>query len=399
MLFRETDPGVTVPAPRSEPDPVVRTEADEQPLLAPVTPSMSWASIHAMSQTSVHESYGQREARAIMDIRRTATVRPGTRMIKLLTATQVTAYLHGRRPNGFCYRSYDLATLRTAADLAVLLGDVQVTSPADQAIFGLRWRAMDPSEYHLPFALEDADVPGYAGLTSISPHHRVGPPVLGTGFAPSRHHLIPEFVTADLADLPMPAGTSLVAFAPDGTEVSLYLYVPEQRAWTRMFGPQYRHLVAGIPDVAMDQEYVQATVDHQGGPALLGEFDGRTYEALGDPPHEYRVLARVRAARYPVQQVVRRTRYVQWRDVTCTVVRAEGDWLRLRLCRPDRESAATLAAQVVERGVYEVWAATGEVTAVRRGRRAVPAELATVDGHLIVGADQNSSVSSSPRRK
>ena len=247
----------------------------------------------------------------------------------------------------------------------MLLGDGEPGMPGTPAVFGLRWRATDPSEFQIPFALDDGGVPGYSGLTEISPHHRVGPPVLGTGFAASRHHLIPEFVTADLADVPMPNGTSLVAFAPDGTEVSLYLYVPEQRAWTRMFGPQYRHLVAGITEVAPDQEYVQTTIDHQGGPALLGSYQDQIYEALADPPHEYRVLARARAARYPVDRVARRTRYAQWRGVECTVVRTEGEWARLRLCRPDRDTAATLAAQVVERGVYEVWAATGEVTSVR----------------------------------
>jgi hypothetical protein len=47
------------------------------------------------------------------------------------------------------------------------------------------------------------------------------------------------------------------------------------------------------------------------------------------------------------------------------VVRVEGDWVRLRLCRPDRGTAATVGAQCVERGVYEAWAPTGEVGAVR----------------------------------
>jgi hypothetical protein len=72
------------------------------------------------------------------------------------------------------------------------------------------------------------------------------------------------------------------------------------------------------------------------------------------------VLARVRAARYPVDSVHRRTRYVTWRNVACTVVRIDGDWWRLRMCRPDRDSASMLGAQCIERGVYEVWAPASE---------------------------------------
>jgi hypothetical protein len=184
--------------------------------------------------------------------------------------------------------------------------------------------------------------------------------VLGTGFAPSRQHLVPEFVTADLTDLPMPSGTSLVAFGPDGTEISLYLYIPEQRAWTRMFGPQHRHLLAGLPEISMEQDYVQTTTEHIGGSTLLGSYQDDMYEAMADPPHEFRVLAKARAARYPVASAFRRTRYVTWRGAACTVVRVEGDWWRLRLCRPDRATASMVGAQCVERGVYEVWAPASE---------------------------------------
>ena len=352
--FRDTDRSMDPPALTA----TVPAEPEDAPLLAPVTRDLSWAAIHGMSQQLVRGPHG---ARAIMDIRRTATIRTGARMIKLLTPRQVSAYLFGRRPNGFCYRSSDLTDLR-GADLAMLLGDT--TYPGlhtEGEVFGLRWRAVHPSDYEIPFAVDDGDVRGYGGLGEISPHHRVGPPVLGTGFAPSQHHLIPEFVTTDLADLPVPAGASLVAFAPDGTEISLYLYVPEQRAWTRMFGPQHRHLVAGIPEISTEQEYVQMSVDHSGGSALIGQYAGRTYEALADPPHEYRVLARARAARYPVESVARRIRSAQWHGIVCTVVRVEGDWLRLRLCRPDRDIAAMSGAQVVERAIYEVWAPASEV--------------------------------------
>ena len=99
-------------------------------------------------------------------------------------------------------------------------------------------------------------------------------------------------------------------------------------------------------------------------PALtrfVGQLGGETYQAIADPPGEFRVLAKTRAARYPVEALARRTVYGTWRGAACTVVRAEGDWLRLRMCRPDGEGAARLGANCVERGVYEAWAPTAEV--------------------------------------
>lgn len=335
-------------------------EPEEQPILAPVTPGMSYEAIHALSQGPLHGAV----AAQITTIRRTATIRPGTRMIKLLSARQVPAYLHGRRPAGFCYREFDLAPVRASAELALLLGDA-VTPASAPVVFGLRWRAVAPADYHIPFSIEVDGLPSYAGLTTISPHDRLGPPVLGTGFAPSRSHLVPEFVTADLADLPMPMGTSIVAFPPDGTEVTLYVYIPEQRAWTRMYGPQHKHLLAGLADVSTEQEYVQSSTDHAGGPVLLGRFRDEIYEAVADPPGGFRVLSRARAARYPVETVARRTRHVTWRDLPCTVVRVDGDWYRLRLCRPDRVAASTLGIHCLERGLYEVWAPAAEIGPIR----------------------------------
>jgi hypothetical protein len=336
------------------------TEPEEQPILAPVVPGISYESVHNLSQSPLH---GQ-DATHITTIRRTATIRPGTRMIKLLSARQVGAYLHGRRAAGFCYREFDLAPMRTPTALSLLLGDATTPEHAP-VVFGLRWRAVDPVDYHIPFSVEVGRLPSYNGLTSISPYDRLGPPILGTGFAPSSGTLVPEFVTADFADLPMPAGTSLVAFTPDGTEVSLYLYIPEQRAWTRMFGPQHKHLLSGIPEISTEQEYVQSTGEHVGGSVLLGRYRDETYEAMADPPDGFRVLSRARAARYPVEAAARRTRYVTWRDAPCTVVRVEGDWFRLRLCRPDRESASVLGTQCVERGVYESWVPAAEVANAR----------------------------------
>jgi hypothetical protein len=335
-------------------------EPEEQPLLAPVTPGMSYEAIQDLSQGPLRGSVGTQ----ITTIRRTAAVRSGTRMIKLLSARQVATYLHGRRPAGFCYREYDLAGMRASAELALLLGDA--TTPANApVVFGLRWRAIDPADYHIPFSVDVGRLPSYAGLTTVSPHDRLGPPVLGTAFAPSRSHLVPEFVTADLADLPMPVGTSIVAFTPDGGEVTLYTYIPEQRAWTRMYGPPHKHLLNGLPEISTEQEYIQSSSENTGGCVLLGRYRDETYEAVADPPDGFQVLSRARAARFPVEAVARRTRYVTWRESPCTIVRIEGDWYRLRLCRPDRTSASTMGMQCIERGLYETWVPAAEVGPIR----------------------------------
>ena len=45
-----------------------------------------------------------------------------------------------------------------------------------------------------------------------------------------------------------------------------------------------------------------------------------------------------------------------------SLLRQESGWLRLRLCRPDPEAVARLAAQCYERGIYETWAPLSEVT-------------------------------------
>jgi hypothetical protein len=354
VSYLESDLAYGGPPVMPGPDEPIVDEIEDSLLLTPVTPGLSWTGVHSSTQTMIRPDTRSSAHRVVTTMRRTATIRRGTRMIKLLSGRQLVAYLHGRLPRGFCYRACDLEGLRMPDDLAMLTGDLTRIS-VDRVVFGLRWRAVDPADYDIPFSVEVGDLPAYHGLTEISPHDRVGPPVLGTGFAASEHHLVPEFVTADLADLPMPAGSSLVAFAPDGTEVSLFLYVPEQRAWTRMFGPHWRHLLAAVPEVPLDQEYLQVPTGQPEGSTLLGRFQGQTYPALADPPHEFRVLARVRAARYPVDALARRTTYATWRGVPCTIVGIDGEWRRLRLCRPNADSAPGLGVECVERGVYEIW--------------------------------------------
>jgi hypothetical protein len=360
-----SEPGAATREQESRPAWTV-ADWEETPLLAPLTPSLNWSTVHSLCQTPWRAAEEATEAPTVSLIRRSATIRCGTRMIRLLSPRQFLRYLRGRLPSGFCYRAVDIAHLRTPAEIAMLTGDI---SEHDQArnpiVFGLRWRAVDPADYEIPFSTSVAGLPAYPGLVAISPQLRVGPAVIGTGFAPSRHHLIPEFVTADLCDLPTPANASLVAFAPDGTEVTMYLYVAELRSWTRMVGPQWRHLLDGVGTIPLDQEHVALAPPADGGSTLVGHYRGTLYDAVADPPHEYRVLSKARAARYQVETLARLTRYGVWRDVECTVVRRDHDHLLLRLRRPDPENVVELGAHCVERGVYEVWAPTAEVRDLR----------------------------------
>jgi len=321
---------------------------DEAPLTVPLARSVSWSAVHALSQSP---AAGRR---ALLDaVRASALIRRGTRMVKLLSGRQLAYVLRGGLPAGFCYREYDLAHLRTPADLAVLGSTEEEPAPV---LFALLWRAVDPLDYATPAG------PVFAELCRMPPRDRLGPAVLGTGFAPSDQHLIPEFVTADLADLPLTANATLIAYTPDGTELMLYRYQPEQRAWTRLFGPQWRHLFRGVPGISPEQEYFSVPA---ASTWLLGRHGGHVLEALADPPDEFRVLARTRAARYPVTTLARRTLHAIWRDTATTVVGEDGSYLRVRLTRPDAASVVRTGATCVERGLYEAWVPAAEVRDAR----------------------------------
>ncbi|GAB3065911.1 hypothetical protein [Micromonospora schwarzwaldensis] len=322
------------------------TEESDSPLLMPVHRDRGWAYVHQLSQRPAAAGDATLAA-----VRASAVIRPGTRMVKVLSARQLAGYVRGWLPHGFCYREHDVAHLRTPAGLAVLRGD----SEGGDVAYALRWRAADPADYDVPVG------PAHRGLTALPPRDRIGPPVLGTGFVPSDAQLVPEFVTRDFADLPLPANASLLAYPAEGVEVVLYTYQAEQRGWLRLAGPQWRHLLAAVPGLAADQEYVP-TGDAPRSTRLVGAYAGAEYEAVADQPGGFRVLAMTRAARYPVDAAARRLRVAVWRGVPCLVLREEAGWLRLRLRRPDPDAVAVTGAQCHERGVYEVWAPGGELT-------------------------------------
>jgi hypothetical protein len=318
----------------------------DSPLSMPLSRALSWPTVYRMSQSAAAAA-----SPLLVAIRETATIQRGTRMMKILSGRQLAAHLGGRLPHGFCHREYDIAHLRTAAELAVLRTD-GMPEADESVVFALRWRAADPSDYAVPYRW------AYDGLIHISPHDRLGAPVLGTGFAPSRQHVIPEWITTDFVDIPLPAHTELLAFTADGSEVLLYRYLAEQRAWARLAGPQWRHLLAGV-DVAADQEYFPAAEPMT---RLVGVYRNDEYEAVAEPPNEFWLLAKVRALRHQVTEPSRRTPIVSWRGATCAVILDNGNWLRVRMLRPDPDALVRLGATCVERGVYEAWAPIGEVS-------------------------------------
>ncbi|GGQ41608.1 hypothetical protein [Couchioplanes azureus] len=327
-------------------DAAVGSDPLEPPLMAPLRRDLSWAQVQSMSQSAGHQ-----DDPLLQRIRVTAAVHRGTRMTKVLSAVQLAGHLAGWLPYGFCYRACDIAHLRTPEELSVLRTD----GAGDQPVaYALRWRATDPLDFEIPMGAVQA------GLPALPAHSRIGAMVLGTGFTPSADDLIPEFVTAGFADLPMPANAQLVAYPGTGDEVVLYTYQPEQHGWLRLAGPRWRHLLEGVPGVSPDREYVPCT--DAGSARLVGRIGEQEYEAIADPPEDFRVRALTRAARYPVQSLSRRAEQARWRTVPAWVLQRDDSWARLRLVRPDADSVSAVGARCYERGVYEVWAAVRELT-------------------------------------
>ncbi|MEV6843409.1 hypothetical protein [Actinoplanes sp. NPDC051411] len=327
-------------------DSAVGTDPLEPPLSAPLRRDLGWTQVQRMSQSASH-----REDPVLRSIRATAEIRRGTRMTKVLSAAQVAGHLGGWLPYGFCYRSCDIAHLRDPRDLGQLRTDGAVD---DDVAYALRWRAVDPVDYEVPAG------PAQPGLAVLPTHDRVGAMVIGTGFTFSTDDLIPEFITAGFADLPMPANAQIIAYVPGGEEVVLYTYQPEQHGWLRLAGPRWRPVLDNLPGASPDREYVPCTAP--GSSKLVGRINDKEYEAVADPPEEFRVRALTRAARYPVSTLSRRAEQAMWRNVPCWVLQRDASWARLRLIRPDADALVATGARCYERGVYESWAPMGELS-------------------------------------
>jgi hypothetical protein len=327
-------------------DSVTVVDPLEPPLTAPLRRELGWAQVQLMSQSAAH-----RDDPVLRQIRATAAVHRGTRMVKVLSAAQVAGHLSGWLPYGFCYRACDLAHLREPRDLALMRTDG--ASDID-VVYTLRWRAVDPLDYEVPGG------PAQPGLALLPAHSRIGAMVLGTGFSPSTDDLVPEFVTAGFADLPLPANAKIVAHVPGGEEAVLFSYQPEQHGWLRLAGPRWRAALENLPGVSPDQEWVPCTTPASS--TLVGLIKDREYRAVADPPDEFRVLALTRAARYPVSTLARRAEQARWRGTVCWVLQRDDTWARLRLVRPDPDALNATGARCYERGVYESWAPLRELT-------------------------------------
>ncbi|WP_433827349.1 hypothetical protein ACQP2E_35595 [Actinoplanes sp. CA-015351] len=317
----------------------------DPPLMAPLRRDLSWQQVQLMSQ-----SVSYREDPGLRRIRATAAIRRGTRMTKILSAAQVAGHLGGWLPYGFCYRACDIEHLREPDQFGLLRTDGTADS---DVTFALRWRATDPIDYEVPAS------PSQPGLTALPSHSRVGAMVLGTGFGPSTDELIPEYITAGFADLPIPANAQLLAHVPGGEEVILYTYQPEQNGWLRLAGPRWRSLLGEIPGASPDREYVPCT--GAASARLVGRIDDKEYEAVADPPGEFRVRALTRAARYPVQTLSRRAEQALWRGTPVWVLQRDETWARLRLIKPEADVINATGARCYERGVYEAWAPVDEL--------------------------------------
>ncbi|MEE3919638.1 hypothetical protein V2I01_18670 [Micromonospora sp. BRA006-A] len=191
-------------------------------------------------------------------------------------------------PHGFCYREHDVAHLRTPAGMAVLRGD----SEGGDVAYALRWRRPTRPTTTCRWVRRTG------GSRRCRPGIGSSPPVLGTGFVPSSAQLVPEFVTREFADLPMPANATLLAYPAEGGGGAPHLpggaaglAAPGRSA---VAAPARRGARPGRrPGVRADR---RGAALHPAGRHVRGSED----EAVADQPGGFRVLAMTRAARYPV---------------------------------------------------------------------------------------------------
>jgi hypothetical protein len=318
------------------------------PLSVPVMPGVDPAIVHQYSQ---NPRIGPAERALVSAVRATAFVSTGTRMIKPLSRHQVARQLTtGPLVSGVCFREFDVAHLRTPDDRVVLSGD---PDDARDTSFALRWKAICACDYT---STEAANVPGLVGIPG---RERRGSMILGTGFLPSGTHLIPEFLTAGFADLPLTARAEILAYTADGAEVALFQYQPQTNVWNRMAGARHRDLVNRIPGLETGRALFRSNPAVHAG--LLGDHEGERVPVTADPGHGFSVYSRGATSRSPVTRPQRFYTQARWRDMDVLALGRNEDWVRVRLCQPDIEAVMATDATCVERGVYECWAPRAEL--------------------------------------
>ncbi|MFB9660590.1 hypothetical protein ACFQS3_17465 [Glycomyces mayteni] len=318
------------------------------PLAIPVMPGITASTVHQYSQ---NPRIGPAERALVSATRATAFITPGTRMVKPLSRHQVSRQLTSAPlVSGLCFREFDVAHLRFPGDRIVLSGD-----PDDvrDIAFGLRWRAIGPDDY------TSSELVNFPGLVGIPGRERRGSMVLGTGFLPSGTHLIPEYATAGLADLPLSARAEILAYTPDGAEIALFQYQPQTNVWNRVAGARHRDLVNRIPGLETGRTLFRVNPSVHAG--LTGEHEGERVPITADPGHGFHAYARGAASRSPITAPRRFHTRARWRDTEVLALGRNEDWVRLRLSQPDIEAIMAADATCVERGVYECWAPLAEL--------------------------------------
>lgn len=318
------------------------------PVSVPVMPGADAETVHRYSQ---NPRIGPVERALVAAVRATAFITPGTRMVKPLSRHQVARQLTSAPlVGGVCFREFDVAHLRTPDDRVVLAGD-----PDDvrDTAFALRWKAIGAGDY---LSTEAANFPGLVGVPG---RERRGSMILGTGFLPSGSHLIPEFATAGLADLPLTARAEILAYTPDGGEIALFQYQPQTNVWNRMAGARHRDLVNRIPGLETGRALFR--VDPSVHAGLMGVHEGERVSVTADPGHGFTVYERGAVSRSPVTRPQRFLTLAHWRDTEVLALGRNEDWVRVRLTRPDIEAIMATDATCIERGVYECWAPRAEL--------------------------------------
>lgn len=163
---------------------------------------------------------------------RPAGIGPDTPMQKVVHPDTVDMYLSNAtsperfepsRAAGFCTRFQDI-TERAAPGVAESYGlDLIPGWPQGGPVHVLRFYAFTPSLFGTTFGGNTHESAERMGTGIVLP-----PPFLGTGYTPSRRHVVPEYFMR-LTELP--AGTEMYRINTDGTEDRIGRYVNRNVGW------------------------------------------------------------------------------------------------------------------------------------------------------------------------